>query len=78
MNKLFILLLLFAATNSFAQTINGKTSGILPGATKHPESDTALRVVYADKKKPVQQPAFFINGKFVNELFAQRFKPNND
>jgi len=65
MNKLLILLLLFAATNSFGQKIDSKTSGMLAGTTINPESDTALRVIYADKKKPERQPAFFINGIFV-------------
>ena len=65
MNKLLILLLLLAATNSFGQKIDGKTSGLLAGTTKNTEPDTALRVIYADKKKPERQPAFFMNGKLV-------------
>lgn len=66
MNKLFILLLLFSTTNSFGQTKNVRIPGILEDTTKKQESDTALRIVYVDKKRPAHQPAFFINGKFVN------------
>lgn len=70
MNKLFILLLLFA-TNSFGQTTNDKTGGILINSAKTPESDTALRVIYVDREKTDRPSAIFINGKFVmNEAFS--------
>src|ERR1700712_2866959 len=64
MNKLF-LLLFFATIHSDGQIINGKTSSIRVDTTKNPESDTTLRVVFADNKKPERQPVIFINGKFV-------------
>lgn len=75
MNKLLILLLLFAATNSFGQTIDRKTSGVSVNITKDPGSDTALRVIYANKKNPERQPAFFINGKLMAEPLLNSLDP---
>jgi hypothetical protein len=71
MKQLFIFLLVFAATNSFGQITNGKTTGIILADTgKNPNRDTTLRVIYVDRNKPERQPAFIINGKYVmNQSF---------
>lgn len=74
MNKLFILWSLFASLNSFGQTTIRRIPGIWGDTTKKSESDTALRIIYVDKKKP--DPAIFINGKFVNNsTFLNSLKP---
>jgi len=65
MKQLFIFLLVFAATNSFGQIMNGKVAGVLVDTGKNPTRDTTLRVMHVDRNKPELQAAFIINGKYV-------------
>jgi len=80
MNKLFILLLLLAATKSFGQTKNVNIPRIFDDTIKKTEIDTAFRIVYVDKikpdLKPAHQPAIIINGKFVNTLLLNSLNPH--
>ena len=65
MKKLFIFLFAFAATHSFGQTVKDKSQDVSVDSKTNQNRDTTLRVVYAYKSKHGQQPAFFINGKFL-------------
>lgn len=77
MKKLFILLMTFASTHSFAQTTKGNKPGILMDSVKTQSRDTALRVIYLDSNKTKQQTAFFINGVHViNQSLFDCLDPN--
>ena len=77
MNKLIILLLLFAATHSFGQKTKEKPPVNLMESTKLQSRDTTLRVIIVDKDKTKQQPVFFINGKcLMNQNFLTTLSPN--
>lgn len=56
--------IIFAAT-AFGQTKNGAPSGTSSNTTIAQASDTALQVVYVEKHKSNQQPAYLINGRLV-------------
>ena len=63
--KLFLFIAtIFLATTLFGQITNGKTTGIIVNP-KAQGTDTALRVIYVDKDKLNQMPAYFIDGQFV-------------
>ena len=76
MKRLLLLAVIFLATTAFAQTKNGETSGTFLNKTKVEESDTALQVIYVEKNKTNQQPAYFINGRFIkNSLLPSNINP---
>lgn len=78
MNKLIILLFLFAAIHSFGQKTKDKTPGNLMEATKLQNRDTTLCVIFVDKDKTKRQPVFFINGKYLmNQNFLTTLNPNH-
>lgn len=75
-------LLLFAptiiATTTFGQANNGKASEAFLNKTKVQESDTAFRVIYIDKNKLNQHPAYFINGRLImNPSLLSNINPQN-
>ena len=75
MKKFYILLFAFAATNSFGQTKNTNTPGIVADTKNTAVMDTTLKVVYAEKKEIVQTPAYFLNDKFVNQTLFGTLNP---
>lgn len=77
MTKLFLLAILFCATNAFGQTVPGlkrlsANSGV---AVTHNSNDTTLKVLYI-KKSTHKIPAYYLNGIRVNEAFVHSINPN--
>jgi hypothetical protein len=75
MKKFYILLFAFAATNSFGQTTNSNTPGIVTDTKNTVAMDTTLKVVYAEKKDTIQAPAYFLNDKFVDQTLFGTLNP---
>jgi hypothetical protein len=75
MKALLILIITIWSTNTFGQTPATKASDPIINSGKGLESDTILKVVYANEKDQINKPAFFINGKFVNEALIGTLDP---
>lgn len=69
MTKFFLLSLVFFATDTFGQAIPNKA-----GVTINYD-DTTLRVVYVTKIIDPKLPAYYLNGKLVNETFFDTIDP---
>ena len=65
MKQLLLFPVIILAITAFGQTKNGKASSTFLNTTKVQRSDTALQVIYVEKNKSNQQPAYFINGRFI-------------
>ncbi len=75
MKALLILAIAIWSTSTFGQTPIDKTSGVIINQNKGLESDTVLKVIYANQEGQINTPAFFINGKFVNETLLGTLNP---
>lgn len=74
---LFIATILFSI-NSFGQKLTGKVPGLR--ITKQEiasENDTIIKVVYKNEVENNKKPAYFINGKLINESVLRSLNPND-
>lgn len=65
MKKLILILIAFTATHSFAQTAKDVWSGKSMPVEINQSRDSSLQVIIVDKGEQVQQPVYFVNGRFV-------------
>ena len=63
------------STSTFGQTPANKVSGLIINSNNGLGSDTSLKVVYTNKESPTRKPAYFLNGKFVNETLLVTLNP---
>ena len=66
MKTLLMLTIAIWSTSSFGQT----------PSNKEVEKDTSLKVIYASKEGNLNKPAYFLNGKLVNETLVGTLNPN--
>jgi len=74
MKQFLFLTTIFLTTTTFGQITDNKASYVTGDTENSRETDTTFRVIYADKDKLNQRPAYFINGQFV---MNQNINPNN-
>lgn len=67
MKQIFILTLSFLAINAFGQSPINKSNGTDDVSKKILNTDTLLKVVYAEKTNKTRTPAYFLNDKFVSQ-----------
>jgi hypothetical protein len=75
MKTLLILVITIWLTSIFGQTPINKTNPLILNSSKGIESDTILKVVYANGEGQINKVASFINGKFVNLTVLQALSP---
>ena len=76
MKTLLILVIAIWSTSTFGQTPTNKTREHIIKLNKELDGDTVLKVVYANEGGQPNKPAFFINGKFVNETLLGTLNPS--
>lgn len=75
MKSLFILVFTIWSASTFGQTPINKVSGLIINSNDGILSDTSLKVVYANKESHINKPAYFINGKLINETLLGTLNP---
>lgn len=75
MKSLFILALTIWSASTFGQTPINKISGLIINSNDGLGSDTSLKVVYANKESHTNKPAYFLNGKLINETLLKTLNP---
>ena len=77
MKKTLFTTTLFIAINCFGQVKSEKVNGLKIINTEiSSENDTIINVVYKKKKENNKNPAYFINGKLINESVLKILNPN--
>jgi hypothetical protein len=66
MKSIMLLTLAIWTTSSFGQTPSNKDL----------EKETGLKVIYANNERNINKPAYFLNGKLVNETVLGTLNPN--
>jgi len=77
MKKTLFIAILLMVVNCFGQKLTGKVPGLR--ITKQEiasENDTIIKVVYKTEIENNKKPAYFINGKLINEGILRTINPN--
>lgn len=76
MKKIFFIVILLLAINTFGQKLTGKVPGLtITNQGTVTENDTIIKVIYKNKIENKKDPAYFINGKLVNKSFLGIINP---
>ena len=73
MKSQLIMAIVIWSTITFGQTSTNKTSMVIN--SNGLGSDTSIKVIYANKENHVNKPAYFLNGKFINETLLRTLNP---
>lgn len=68
MKRIFILVFFLVTTNAFGQTKTDKANVFVITPKQPLETDTTIKVIYADKTTSTPSPAWFLNGNFISPL----------
>ena len=77
MKKIFFISALLLVFNCYGQKLTGKVPGLR--ITKQEiasENDTIIKVVYKTEIESNKKPAYFLNGKLINEGILRTINPN--
>jgi len=77
MKKILFSTIILLSINSFGQKLIGKAQGLR--ITKQEiisENDTIINVVYKNVIEYIKKPAYFINGRLINEGILRTINPN--
>jgi hypothetical protein len=77
MKKILFSTIILLSINSFGQKLIGKAQGLR--ITKQEiisENDTIINVVYKNEIEYIKKPAYFINGRLINEGILRTINPN--
>lgn len=75
MKPLLILAFAICSASTFGQAPSNKISGVTIYSSKELEKDTSLKVIYVNKEKLINKPAYFLNKKFVNGTLLSTLNP---
>ena len=77
MKKIFTSVIVFLTINSFGQIDVKKHNGLkIEKQETFDKNDTIIKVVYNNKIKNTSSPAYFLNGKLINESLINTIDPN--
>jgi hypothetical protein len=77
MKKIFFVSALLLVINCFGQKLTGKVSRLrITNQEIASKNDTIINVVYKNEIENNKKPAYFINGKLINESILRSLNPN--
>ncbi|OOV29861.1 hypothetical protein SAMN05444143_11316 [Flavobacterium succinicans] len=77
MKKILFIATLFLSINSFGQKPTGKAQGLrITNQEIASKNDTIINVVYKNEIENNKKPAYFVNGKLINESILRSLNPN--
>ena len=75
MKQFLMLSAIVLATTVYGQNSANKTNGLVIKPQQSLTTDTTLKVVYMTKSTNTQEPAYFLNGKFVDRSLLATLDP---
>jgi hypothetical protein len=75
MKLVLILAIASWSIKTLGQIPTNKTNGVIIDSSNGLGSDTNLKVVYTNNNSQISKPAFFLNGKLVNEVLLRTLNP---
>ena len=75
MKQFLMLSAIVLATTVYGQNSANKTNGLVIKPQQSLTTDTTLKVVYMTKSTSTQEPAYFLNGKFVDRSLLATLNP---
>lgn len=75
MKQFLMLSAIVLATTVYGQNSANKTNGLVIKPQQSLTTDTTLKVVYMTKSTSTQEPAYFLNGKFVDRSLLATLDP---
>jgi hypothetical protein len=77
MKKILFIATILLSINSFGQKLTGKVQGLrITDQEFVSANDTIIKVVYKNEIEDKKKPAYFINGKLINEGILRTINPN--
>jgi hypothetical protein len=77
MKKILFIVTILLSINSFGQKPTGKVQGLrITNQEIASKNDTIINVLYKNEIENKKKPAYFINGKLINEGILRTINPN--
>jgi len=77
MKKILFIATILLSINSFGQKLTGKVPGLrITNQEIASKNDTIINVVCKNEIENNKKPAYFINGKLINEIILRSLNPN--